>query len=219
MVSPMRGLPIEMKFSFYVSGDVNVYMTGDCFDEIRNKKWIIWRNELRPMPPGDPPLSYRRSQDHSYCAWSQIYRIFSNNIDTHVKFHVTFPRRKMSGLTIVHSLLNEMDLDIVRVAIYNNAYHTGYFFYFVLFIINNLYRCGGIDLFEAYYDPRGAQAKQTPNLTPEELDEKTEELELRCTKYISRLDYEHFCQFTTPLDQMNYAGFSSVKSKFNLQCD
>ena len=85
-----------------------------------------------------------------------------------------------------------------------------YFFY------QYLYRRGGIDLFEAYYDAREAQARETPNLSVEELDDKTEELEMRCTKYISRLDYEHFCQFTTPLDQMSYAEFSDIKSKYNV---
>ena len=40
--------------------------------------------------------------------------------------------------------------------------------------------------------------------------------EMRCSKYISRLDYEHFYHFTTPLDQMSYAEFSDIKSEFNV---
>ena len=203
-----------------------MYMTGDCFEEMREKNWIIWKNGNRPIQPGEPPLSFRRSHDAG--AWRQIYRISSYNIDANVKFHVTFPRRKMTELTFVHSLLNEMDLNITRVAIYNNAYHTGYFYFYnfyrfntyiptkILFFYQYLYRRGGIDLFEAYYDAREAQARETPNLSVEELDDKTEELEMRCTKYISRLDYEHFCQFTTPLDQMSYAEFSDIKSKYNV---
>ena len=114
---------------------------------------------------------------------------------------------EISSETFITRTLDQFDLDICRMAIYKDQYinRLESILHMIFLPSDQLsFRRGGINVMDSYFEPFIFCAEPTAEL---------EILKNRIMKYCVRLNYGHFSQFSTPIEQLTRSQYFKIQSQ------
>ena len=109
---------------------------------------------------------------------------------TNVQIIVTKDIAEFDGMSYTKQLLSTFDLDFCKMAIYCNDY---------------IKVQGGKDTLLVFMDDKNRRERGRPRN-----DAYSQKTLIRSRKYVSRLNYNHFCQYTFPLETMTVEMFDEI---------
>ena len=119
----------------------------------------------------------------------------------------TFITGSIQRFHLRHFTLDQFDLDICRMAIYKDQYinRLETILHMIFLPSDQLsFRRGGINVMDSYFEPFIFCAEPTAEL---------EILKNRIMKYCVRLNYGHFSQFSTPIEQLTRSQYFKIQSQ------